>query len=43
MNLDQKVISRAGYTFVDFLSDIGGLQGLVISGVGYIIAVWNYN
>ena len=43
MNLDQKVISRAGYTFVDFLSDIGGLQGLLISGVGYIIAVWNYN
>ena len=43
MNLDQKVIARAGYTFVDYLSDIGGFQGLLISGVGYLLAAWNYN
>ena len=43
MNLDQKMIARAGYTFVDYLSDIGGLQGLLFSIVGYFIAAWNYN
>ncbi len=25
MNLDQKVIARAGYTILDFISDIGGM------------------
>ena len=43
MNRDQKVIARAGYTFLDYLSDIGGMQGMLISGVGYIIAIWNFN
>ena len=43
MNLDQKVIERAGYTFLDYLSDIGGMQGLLISGVAYLVSVWNYN
>ena len=43
MNRDQKVIARSGYTFLDYLSDIGGMQGMIISGVGYIIAIWNFN
>ena len=25
MNLDQQVIARTGYTYLDFISDIGGL------------------
>ena len=25
MNLDQQVIARTGYTYLDFVSDIGGL------------------
>ena len=43
VNLDQKIISRDGYTFLDFLSDIGGIQGMLISGVAYCLAMWNYN
>ena len=31
MNFDQILIERTGYTFTDLLSDIGGLQGILIS------------
>ena len=43
MNFSEKLISRAGYTFLDYLSDIGGMQGLLISGVSYFVSFWNYN
>ena len=37
------VIARDGYTFLDLLSDVGGLQGMLISGMAYVLAFWNYN
>ena len=43
VNMNQKVIARDGYTFMDFLSDVGGMQGLLLSGIGYLIAICNYN
>ena len=43
MNLDLKIISRDGYTALDWLSDIGGIQGIFISGLTIIIGFWNYN
>ena len=43
MNLNQLVIARDIYTFLDFLSDIGGIQGMLISGVALFMAFWNYN
>ena len=43
MNLDLRIIARDGYTFLDYLSDIGGMQGLLISGVALFLAMWNYN
>ena len=43
MNLDQSVISREGYTSLDLISDIGGMQGLLFSLFGFLIAAWNYN
>ena len=43
MNLDQKVIARTGYTYLDFFSDIGGLQAMMISMIMYFMALWNYN
>jgi len=43
MGLDQQVVARDGYTFLDLLSDIGGMQGMLISGVAYFMAMWNYN
>ena len=42
MNLDLKVIARAGYTILDFISDVGGIQGMLISLVAWVVAFWNY-
>ena len=43
MDLSQRVIARSGYTALDWISDIGGIQGLLISGVAIFIAFWNHN
>ena len=43
MNLDQNVISRQGYTILDFLSDIGGMQYMLFSSLAIILAICNYN
>jgi len=37
------VVARDVYTFLDFLSDIGGMQGMLISGVALFMVFWNYN
>ena len=43
MNMDQLVISRDGYTILDWLSDIGGIQGIFISALAIFISLCNYN
>ncbi len=43
MNLSQYAISRDGYTFLDWLGDIGGMQGMLISGATVFVSIWNYN
>ena len=43
MNLDLNVISRSGYTVVDIFSDVGGLQGILISGIVFFLNIWNHN
>ena len=43
MNLNQVVIARDGYTYLDFLSDIGGMQGLLISVLALFMGIWNHN
>ena len=43
MNLSVKNVERAGYSFFDLLSDVGGMQGLLISCCGIILGVLNYN
>ena len=43
MNLDLAKVSRSGYTFIDVLSDIGGIQGLLISVIVILISILNYN
>ena len=43
MNLDQIVIERSGYTLLDLLSDVGGLQGILISGISLILSIFNHN
>ena len=37
------MVARDGYTFLDLLADVGGIQGLLISGVAMFMAFWNYN
>lgn len=43
MNLDSLVISRSGYTFLDYLSDIGGMGGMLLSCAAGFLAFWNHN
>ena len=42
-NLDQVVIAREGYTILDYLSDIGGMQGMIFSGFALLLSFWNHN
>ena len=36
-------VERYGYTILDYLSDIGGISGLVFSGVSSLLAILNAN
>ena len=42
INMDQTLIQRNGYTLLDILSDVGGIQGILISGASFILSVLNY-
>ena len=42
MNLDLLFVSRDGYTAIDALSDIGGIESIIISGITIFLSVWNY-
>ena len=42
-NLNLVVVARDGYTVLDWISDIGGIQGILISFIALIIGYWNYN
>ena len=37
------LIERSGYTVLDILSDAGGLQGILISGISLILSIFNNN
>ena len=43
MNLNQVVTAREGYNLFDLLSDVGGMQGLLISGCAVWLGIWNYH
>ena len=43
MNLDKHQVARTGYTILDVLSDVGGIQGLLISFCTIALGVINYN
>ena len=43
MNLDLRVIARDGYTFLDYVSDIGGLEGMLITAMAAFLSIWNHN
>ena len=43
MSLDQTLIERTGYTVVDILSDVGGLQGILISVLSLLLSILNHS
>ena len=43
MNLDKVTMARTGYTFLDVLSDVGGIQGMFLSFFGSVLCILNYN
>ena len=43
MDLDLKEIKRSGYTILDLISDIGGIQGVLFSSFTIFVGVWNHN
>ena len=43
MNLSMNQVERAGYNFLDILSDVGGIQGLLFTFCGILLTVLNYN
>ena len=42
IDMDLLIIQRSGYTFLDILSDVGGIQGILISAISILMAVHNY-
>ena len=42
MNLDLGGIQRTGGNIVDVLSDIGGIQSMIITTFSFLIGMWNY-
>ena len=36
-------MKRQGYDLLQFLSDIGGIQALLMSGFAFFVSIWNYN
>ena len=43
MNLSKYAIAREGYTALDLISDVGGIQGIALSTIGLFLVSWNYN
>ena len=42
MNLDVIEIRRQHYEIVQLLSDVGGMQGILVSVFAFLISIWNY-
>ena len=43
MGPDLTIFKRKGYTIIDVLSDIGGLQTILFSAAIIFLNFWNYN
>lgn len=43
MNLDLQILKREGYTALDLISDIGGMQGLLFSLAATLLTFLNHN
>ena len=43
MSMDQTLVERSGYTVLDILSDVGGMQGFLISAISLLLSILNHN
>ena len=43
MSMDLTRIERTGYTIIDILSDVGGLMGILFSGITILLEIINYD
>ena len=43
MGKDLRIVQRDGYTALDVLSDVGGLQGILSSVIAILLGLWNYS
>ena len=43
LSMDVTLIERNGYTLLDVLSDVGGLQSILISAISLLLSFLNYN
>lgn len=43
MSMDQTMVQRNGYTILDVLSDVGGLQGILITVITLVLGILNSN
>ena len=42
MNPSQLQVIREGYTFMDILSDVGGVEAVLISAISMFLSFWNF-
>ena len=42
MSPDSQILARSGYTLLDVISDVGGIQGLLMSLIGVFLGVFNF-
>jgi len=42
-DLNLRRVQREGYTVLDWISDIGGVQGILTSAVAIFLSYWNFN
>ena len=43
MSLDMQSIDRVSYNLVDVLSDVGGIQSIILTTFALILSVMNHN
>ena len=43
MDLNRLLVQREAYSLLDLLSDIGGMQGIIVQQALLFLTFWNYN
>ena len=42
MSLNLRILAREGYTVLDRLSDVGGIEAILIMAISIFLSFWNY-